>query len=418
MKYVVPVLFTLLAIAALPAMAVGPAIAGAPGTADLGGDTVDASDEIAGGTAESTTHPIQADNTSNRLAVDQPVRSEYDKPGADLTVALESADDELRLDHQLYVLDRAFDDATNDERAELVETTYERVTDRIETLETRERDVVRAHAGGEISNTELMQTLVRNHVEAGELQSALLELEDRADMVSGYSLDTRSDRTLLDTYQGDVRLSAEASNFGFLPGSTSDLVSIKTGESGYVLSTVEDDNYVREATRFDNRDPDATSREFQSPSDAWDRAIELYPWVTERTGSASVNERTAANLFWIQAPHADGDFDAYLDGATGDVFREEQRLSTGSLPIAANSTWTSDSIELAVNETPANGPIEVTTTDPTTGDPVEATISIGDVELGETGADGTMWLVPPADDEYELTAERGADSVNATLPAE
>ena len=418
MKYVVPVLFTLLVIAALPAMAVGPAIAGAPGTADIGGDTVDSGDEIADGTAGSTTHPIQADNTSNRLSVDQPVRSEYDTPGPDLTVALESADDELHLDHQLYVLDRAFDDATNDEREELVETTYERVTDRIETLEERERDVVRAHASGEIPNTVLMQTLVRNHVEAGQLQSALLELEDRADVVSGYSLDTRSDRTLLDTYQGAVRSTAEASNFGFLTGSTSDLVSIKTGESGYVLSTVDDDNYVREATRFDNRDPDATTREFQSPSDAWDRAIELYPWVTEQTGSASVNERTAANLFWIQAPHAAGDFDAYLDGSMGDVFREEQKLSTASLPITANSTWASDSIELAVNETPANGPIEVTTTDPTTGDPVEATISIGDAELGETGADGTMWLVPPADDEYELTAERGADSVNATLPAE
>ncbi len=69
---------------------------------------------------------------------------------------------------------------------------------------------------------------------------------------------------------------------------------------------------------------------------------------------------------------------------------------------------------MTLNETPANGPAEVVVTDESTGDPVPATISIDDHEVGQTGVDGSRWILPP-DDNYELIAETDSGTVEATV---
>src|SRR6056297_1344758 len=106
-------------------------------------------------------------NTTNRLSLEGASRSEYTEYGPDLGVALASTDDELRIDHTQYVaLDRQFDDATATEQRALLQSAYERLKDRSDTLRTREEQAVKAHATGELSNTQLLKTLLRNHQEA------------------------------------------------------------------------------------------------------------------------------------------------------------------------------------------------------------------------------------------------------------
>ncbi|MDZ7729798.1 MAG: hypothetical protein U5K37_00455 [Natrialbaceae archaeon] len=129
-----------------------------------------------------------------------------------------------------------------------------------------------------------------------------------------------------------------------------------------------------------------------------------------------MNERTTANLYWIQFPHDQGSLEAYLDAGTGKIHREIQELSLVSLPrSSAGGPWTNDDLVLTINETPQNGPIEVTVREFQDAAPVNATIALDGTPLAETGADGTVWVVP-AGNSYEVTASVGNRTVSTDPP--
>ncbi|MDS0476653.1 hypothetical protein [Natrinema sp. 1APR25-10V2] len=120
-------------------------------------------------------------------------------------MALASADDSLRIDHEQYaIVGDEFDSATDEERAAILRTAYEQLMQRANELEQRERKAVRAHAAGDMPTAELVQTLLRNHNEAAVLSEQLEDLDQRADRVSSYSMSPmqkRVDKNLLDSHQ-------------------------------------------------------------------------------------------------------------------------------------------------------------------------------------------------------------------------
>ena len=362
--------------------------------------------------------PTEVEHTTNRLQLTGEIRNERIEYGSDLGVALASADDQLRVDYEQYTLiDAEFATASADEREDMIRAAYNDITDRTDRLEEREREAVRAHASGTISDSELIQTLVRNHNEAAALSDALDELTDRTDEVPGYALSrqqVRADRTTLELYQTSLRTTLERASQSSSVDRTVDL-QVQTSQDGYRLSTIENEMYVVETVRFDNRDADAPNQfENLTTSEMVERATEYYPWADEH-GMPSFRDSSAENLYVTTIDLDHSQLQMYLDGGTAEIHREIQELSLASLPAEDEETWTGDGLEVSLTETPANGPAAVTVIDSATDEPTSATITIGGVEVGDTGADGTLWFVPPVG-EYELAVETGTDSTTVTVP--
>ena len=409
MKYASAALLALLLVLSLPAMTVV-----ATNPSDVGGETANYSantERIASGL-------VDVEETTNRLVLDGESRSGYASTGPDLGTVLATTDDELRTDHDRFDLDREFEGMTADERAAAIDATYDRISQRIDALEQRERVAVSQHANGELTDVELQIVLVRNYHEAGTLQDVLGELNEYAHVVPDYSISdsVRVDRGTLDIYRSPVRAQlADATEA--TGGSESVDSTLQTTETGFVLSMVDDGTYVREAVRFDNRDT-ARPDQFGSNTNAFEYvADELYPWAFNVSTTSGSSQYADPQLYRIHATHTHGELGVYLDGGTGDVYREIQTLTVAGLPSTPmDQSWTNGTLELSINQTPVDGPVEVTVTDVETGEPVEATIEADEYVVGET-RDGTLWLLPPAS-EYEITATAGDESVTAPISGE
>lgn len=407
MKYAPPALLALLLFLSLPASAL---VATGPSNVDPNVADLAAIDD----------HPspglVEVEETANRLALEDDGRSGYVSTGPDLGASLVAADDELRVDHDRFGLDRTLDGANVSEREAAIEEAHDRVTRQINALEERERNAVREHANGERTDEELRAVLIRNYREAGELRETLGELEDHADDVPDYSISNaaRSDRGKLEIFRTPVRARLATVTDGTQGGESIDS-TLETTETGFVLATIDGGTYVREAVRFDNRDTTQPSR-FDSNTKAFEYvAEELYPWAFDVSTTSGSSQYTGHRLYRAHATHDHGDLEVFLDAGTGDVYREVQQLRVAELPPASESqSSTNGSLELTVNRTPLNGPVEATVTDLETGDPVDATIDVDGDELGETGDDGSLWLLPPAD-EYELTANAADGNVTAAI---
>ncbi|OAQ51872.1 hypothetical protein HTG_14570 [Natrinema mahii] len=361
--------------------------------------------------------PETVANTTNRLSLDGTSRSEYAEYGPDLGAALASTDDEIRVDHAQYTtVEQAFDSASAGERRQLLSKGYERLKGQADTLEERERRAVRAHANDELSNAQLLQVLLRNHREAAVLSEAFTELEERSDRVRDVSLPVEDEQDQLEMHRTKIRSQLDtAYRYGESASAGENLITIETSRNGFVISLV-GENYVREATRFDNRNT-SQSTQFEDILDAYDHARELYPWAYETVQSPSFNEYTTVKLYKIDNNHDQGHLEAYLGGGTGNIYREVQTLNVNALPTSTILTERSNDLEMSINETAGNGPSHVTVTDAETGDPVSATVAIDGYEVGETAEDGALWFVPP-EAPYELTAGTGTDSINVSVGRE
>jgi len=405
MNNVTPALFALLVVLSLPVMTV--VAAGPTNGTDDGSDT----------TLQQQISPrvLQTEiaNTTNRLQLTGTVRSEYTEYRPGLGAALASADDELRIDHEQYtIVEAEFNSATAEERETMIQTAYEQLKQRGDELEQRERKAVKQHASGDLSTTQLLQTLLRNHNEAAVLSDHLDELRAQADLVSGYSLSsrqTRVDKNVFGFHRTPLRTSLERLSETSTGSSHRDVV-VSTSQTGYSISMMEGSNYVVETTRFDNRNETAPDQ-FED-FEAFERTMELYPWAAEH-GSPHLQDNSPDH-YWTEIGHNQGRLEIYLDSGTGDVYREVQEFTAPSLPSEELGPWEGDNLNMTMNRTPTNGPVKVTVTDQQTNEPVNAVVTFDGVEVGETGGDGTLWVIP-LNGTHTLEAETSNGVVNSTV---
>lgn len=391
-------LLALLLVCSLPAITI---VAASPGSE--AGDS--ASEPAFHQQSASQPTPVEIENTTNQLPLTGEVRTSHVEAGADLGVSLAASNTQLQIDHEQYVLaEREFNGADDDDQAVMIENAYDALKDRIDELEERERETVRAHANGDISDSELVRVLLQNYNEAVVLDDAFDELDNRDDLVSGETLSstqTRADEQLLELHQTPIRTNIDAAS-QTQESSESYEFRIQTSEDGYRLSVLDDNSYTVETIRFDNRDADGADQfeEFE----ATDRAMELYPWVSERE-TPDFHDRSYENLYSMEFSHDNGQLDINLDAATGDVYHEEQEVSIDSLPTTETETKSFANFDAVLNKTPANGPVELTAVNRSTGEPVQETIEVDGVEIGETDEDGALRYLPPEEeDRYDLTA--------------
>ncbi|QLK27686.1 hypothetical protein HYG81_08805 [Natrinema zhouii] len=384
-------------------------IVAAPGN-DLSGPS-DSSLQQVSTTDRSDSNLRELENTTNRLSLENAARSEYAEPGMNIGTMFASTDDRLRTDHIQYaIVDRQFEDATEAERRELLWEAYARIGERSDSLESREQQAVRAHAAGRISSSQLLQTLHRNHKEAAALSRTLADLRDRASRTSEIAQSMKDEQGKLEMHQTELRSQLAAAGG---TGNSDTVFTVKTSENGYVISMI-DENYVREAVRFDNRNA-SKQTQFDGISDAYPYTLDMYPWANETRSSPSFNMHTTVQLSMLDISHDHGHLEAYLDGGTGNIHREVQVLNQDSLPTESQQTVKKEGLDLTINKTVSDGPSELTVSDLKSGELLSATVTINGTEVGETYADGRLWFVSP-EDGYELVVETTSGKrINTTI---
>lgn len=347
-------------------------------------------------TAATSLAAVQTDGTTTRLGLDGSTEHGYTDPAPDLGTTLVAKDDELRQEWAIHDLQYRWSELNRTERIAGIEAAERRINDRIAKLEEREQAVARAMVSGEATPSRTLRTLARNNREASILKERLGQLSALSDDVAFYSLDTVSTEAALDPYEGPVRDRAFGTISATNPVDSTGAVLVETAESGVVVSTTVGGTYLREATRYDNRNLELPSQ-YPDRSDGGDRLAEIYPWVhTDGNGeSTSLAQYPSIQQFSFETYHEQGHLQAYLDSGTTEIFRENQELRIGDLPVESAGEWTGESTTVALNATPRDGPIQFTVRNSATGAPVDATIVVDGRPVAQTGSDGTAWVVRP-----------------------
>ncbi|WP_254864041.1 DUF7096 domain-containing protein [Halovivax gelatinilyticus] len=345
------------------------------------------------------------DGTAARLGLDDPAETTYTTPGPDLGTTLASHDDTMRNEWTIHEADYHWDDLSETRRAHLLEDLEDRLYERIDELEAREARAVESVATGDESADQLLRTVARHDREAAALVSHFFHLSDLSGDVDGTSIIPRTPDNHLGVYQGPVRSNVYDTISGV---DQMDTTVIQVTESGAVLGSIDRSTYIREAVRFDNRDLSLPNQFDGDDVSEIDQFEEAYPWATEE-GTYTINGHPSIQLYRLERVHAQGTLLSYLDGGTGEIFRENQQLNLNDLPQIDRGTWEEGDLNVSVNGTPGDELLKLTVRDGATGDPLDGTVLIDEQPVAELDA-GEAWIVePPA--AYELVIETDAGTM-------
>lgn len=368
----------------------------------------------ADGAAETNPLIVSMNSTANYLTItDEDVTSTgTTADGLSLSIAIDGDTNTLRSNLIRTSFEQSFEKATTDaEKARAIRTTADRVEDRQETLERRDRAAIRAHADGSITATEFARERARIHKSAEQLRVTIRRVDSVARADDSYS-PSNSLRTRLanlagelEILQGPVSEHVSRSADGQVPGQ---LLYAETSGDGYTLAYVTDDTYVRETYIGDERDENATDTfdEADAPrgNAARLRGYALYPWVANNSLSPTIQGLGRSGIYRFTADFTDGELTAYIDGGTTNVFRESQEHKLSAIPISNTVTSNNGTLDMRVNKTYESGPLKVELMHNDTGLPRDGTVMVDGEPVGQTGDDGTLWIVEP----------RGPDRIQAT----
>lgn len=308
--------------------------------------------------------------------------------------------------------ERAFEQAeTNSERQAAVQTAADRIERRQRSLERRNRVAVQMYANGSLSAGEFSRERARIHQTAKQLRTTIQRVDTVARSSDTYSPSARLRVRLadlsgeLEVLQGPVSDHVSRASAGRTTGQH---VYAEASADGYTLAYVTDDTYVRETYLGDERDENATDTfaEADVPrgNAARLRGHELYTWVSNNSLSPTIHGLGRSGIYRFTADFTDGELTAYIDGATTNVFREAQRHKLSTMPVSNTVTNTNNTLDMRVNKTYETGPLHVELTRNSSAVPINGTVTVDGEPVGQTGEDGSLWIVEP----------RGPDRIRAT----
>jgi len=385
-----PALFAL----ALAVLVVTPAVAGAA-TADLR-VTPGERDAVA-----ETLPVIRAQsNTTNFLDIRgrDVQRGGYSEASLDGSTAVATAVSELRGDYASRSFGAAYDNATTQrERVAAVRAEVDRLGARIDALERRQTAAIEAYNEGDLTARGFVAELARVDATARAIDRQFGQILDRAGLILPSDLQTRINNRRADLIplQSQVRAETHRSMVGDAPATG---VYTLTSPTGLVVTTTDGGRFYREAYLAADRDPDGEDH-FVTDDDptglnpANDRARQLYPWAYQGT-SPELSREGTTSVYTVVIDHSQGRLTTHIDGATRNVFREQQVLRTNRVPTTTLRNQTA-TVELRVNTTFGTGPMQVVVADPVTGQAMNATVLVDGHRVGTTGEDGALWTTGP-----------------------
>ena len=343
-------------------------------------------------------------------------REEYIQPGIDVSAAAASDSQQLQSEHSATTFETQFTTVADPEA--FVESFVANVSARAEALDDQHAQLLVEYRDGEISTRTLLRELVRLGAAVTEQQ----RLADRVETTVEATEDVTLSRAVREQFAAlDDEIPALESpvvdkliDGGFEPGAA---VYAQAGAEGVVLVAPDGTHHQRQATLRGQRDRNGTNQfveeagEDENPfSLAAERARALYG---ENIGLFPP-PFGATTVYGIQGTITGGDFRAYLDGATENVFHERQTVAVEEVPVTTSRNHRLGTLELVVNATVPTGPMQVSVTD--AGEPVEgAAIQVANQTAGTTDANGQRWVVQPLDG-AEVSVTVDDLTVSVTLP--
>lgn len=354
-------------------------------------------------------------NTTSRLVLPgyRVTQREFETVHLDGSGTLGTAVDGVDEAHARRTIEREFEAAdTRADQRSVIDGALRRLEDRAAALEARERAATRHYSDGNISAAELLRRLARIDAATREITDTLVVVRRLANRqgIERFDARIRDVGGHVEQLRGPVRHRAGRTMAGEAMPTRFYVVA---SDEGLVVSMLSGGQYIREATYWRNRNASALAELDQG--DFFRRVEELYPWVTsQRSGETGFHWR--GNDVWrFRATHQQGRLTAYVDAATGEVFREVQRLWVEEMPETLALERTGGGLHVVVERTYVGGPVRVVVEDAATGAAVNAAVTVDGHELGNTGADGVVWTIEP-EPPYAVNVTH--DGANVSVPVE
>ena len=377
-------------------------------------------------TASLTIPPFERETTS-------PLQATIDVSG---TIALDERG--LRARFREHRLDARFGATTDTatRRAEL-RTTATHIESRIMQLQERQSTAITAYNNGSLSDQEFLRTLARIDETADGLATATDRVAARARSIPQSSINgqpaarwARNKQTELSPLQGPIRnrisqalrgnntepttnppsLDRIAPTSGERPEPLS--VYAETSQQGIVLAMIDDGQYYREATLLGQRN--ATGSALNTTDAVRTRIGTLYPWGTNNSAYTGLSTDRETRFAQSTLSHDHGDLTTLLNQSSGRVIAEQQRKSLSQMPTTTPLIATEESFQLWVNRTYPTGPLDVSLMTPE-GQPVDGTIVINDRPAEQTGEDGQLWTLTPAET-MTIVAQANGETIRVRIP--
>lgn len=281
-------------------------------------------------------------------------------------------------------------------------------------LKNEQRRIAAAYTRGAVGARELLIALARLDSEARSLERRRDQIAELAKETPDFSVDSGRLDALerdLETYTGPVRRHAAAVLRGRAPATR---FYVSTTPDGVVLSTIVDDEYVRESYRGDLRD---LSGPRLSPEEALNVTERAYPGVWDSRRDTEVVG--SGQSYAVRITYGRGELSAFVASGSRKVFKAFQRRPLSTMESAAAVTDRRDGLELTVNRSYPGGPMRIRLTGARSDDPVDANVTVGlegseSTLVGRTGGNGELWTLTPGD-RFTVTAIRGNSVVFVTI---
>lgn len=368
---------------------------------------------------------VTVQNTTNYLSIpdeDDPRRGSA-RVGLDVSAAVAADAQNLSTQYARTAFRRGFDNASTDaERAALLRSYADRLERREQALERQNNATIRSFANGTLSARAMTRERARIHAEANEHQAFTNWIQGASKEPRDYAPPDRLDLRLenvrwrFEQYQGLV---SERINRISRADSFGQTTYVESSATGYTLATVNETDYVRETYLGSERDEDALDQFAAADDSAWeafsDRQDELYPWVYATADDRGSKHFGDIGVYRYTLGFPDGQITTLLDGGTTNAFHESIWQAPDSVPVTETVTETNETLRVTLNRTYETGPMEVSVERNTTDVAVSANVTLNGQNVGETGADGSTWIVEPRRPyTLNVTAESGG---NVTVPA-
>lgn len=279
---------------------------------------------------------------------------------------------------------------TNDERYQILINETERIDQRIAELHAEERRALEAYNAGSISTAEFLRRLAGIHERTEVIVTTLDRIRTRGRNIQSTAIIQQADEldTEARTLQGPVRDRIASAQRGT---EAPIRAYAETSPNGIVLSAIFDGTYVREAWRYDRR---ATSGPTNSLRKSIDTAYAVYTEASSNISTIEAGGQRAAGLYFITLTAKSGVvITTYIDNRNLTVFKEFYRRPLGLVEFNSTVVTSDRGLRLTVRRTHTGGPMRVTLQDTESMTPVRGTVSINETVVGETGADGSLWLL-------------------------
>lgn len=363
---------------------------------------------------------VEESNTTNFLSPATPSGEQYQQVTLDASSAATVAAQEIHNEHESRTFDRRLHAANESEQATIAQEQLDRIKNRFELFEQRQQELFNQYSNGEITS----ETLIRELIALQGAIDAHADLLERTEPHASPSDEFRIElETLVDAISVEQPV-VERMQQALVGTGEPATVYLQSADSALVLASVNDGLYTRQATLLDERDLTGTDQfgDDLSPggySEAQQRMEELYPWAYNlpdlQIGGDSLS--VYSQIYQLGLTHPHGELTTYFDGATRNVFHENQYMPVNLVPTEATLSNSTDAGTLTVDVTRETGPMRVTVEDEQ-GSPLETTVEVNEQRVGTTDEDGTLWTVQPTDG-FEITVTTAdGETITADLSGE